>query len=247
MGESEAPRGTLGTVHNAALLLTLLSEGPSHHALTDLAERSGMSLPTLHRLLRSLLAAELVEQDPGSSRYGLGPQLPRLAERYLTRLPVTSAATPYLVDLRATTGATVTLVMLAGTDAVLADRLDGEDVGGVHRDASRVRPALETAAGRLLLAHADDTVWQEALATTTGGPGADDREEWRAAEIVRHVPAAPASRPEIATAIRAGNRVAAALGLSGPASQLTDEAIDQLYAPHLLRAAASTSRALGHA
>jgi DNA-binding IclR family transcriptional regulator len=41
--------------------------------------------------------------------------------------------------------------------------------------------------------------------------------------------------------------VAAAVGLSGPASQLTDEAIDQLYAPHLLRAAASISRALGYA
>ncbi|MEX2420935.1 MAG: helix-turn-helix domain-containing protein, partial [Actinomycetota bacterium] len=100
MADSEAPRGTLGTVHNAASLLTLLSEGPSHHALTELAERSGMSLPTLHRLLRSLVAAGLVEQDPPSSRYGLGPQLPRLAERYLERLPVTTAATPYLVDQR---------------------------------------------------------------------------------------------------------------------------------------------------
>ena len=247
MGESEAPRGTLGTVHNAALLLTLLSEGPAHHALTDLAERSGMSLPTLHRLLRSLLVARLVEQDPESLRYGLGPQLPRLAERFLARLPATSTATPYLVDLRATTGATVTLVMLAGTDAVFADRIDGEDVGGVHRDASRVRPALETAAGRLLLAHADDAVWKEALATTVDGPAIHDREEWRSAEIVRHTPPAPASWPEIATAIHAGSRVAAALGLSGPASQLTDEAIDQVYAPHLLRAATSISRALGHA
>lgn len=247
MGETEAPRGTLGTVHNAALLLTLLSEGPSHHALTDLAERSGMSLPTLHRLLRSLLVARLVEQDPESLRYGLGPQLPRLAERYLARLPATSAATPYLVDLRATTGATVTLVMLARTDAVFADRIDGEDVGGVHRDASRVRPALETAAGRLLLAHADDAVWKEALATTVDGPGIHEREEWRAAEVVRHTPSAPASWPEIATAIHAGSRVTAALGLSGPGSQLTDDAIDQVYVPHLLRAATSISRALGHA
>lgn len=247
MSEREAPRGTLGTVHNAALLLTLLSEGPSHHALTDLAERSGMSLPTLHRLLRSLVAAGLVEQDPASSRYGLGPQLPRLAERYLERLPVTSAATPYLVDLRATTGATVTLVTLAGTDAVLADRLDGEDVGGVHRDGARVRPALDSAAGRLLLAHADEEVWERAVAATVDGPGDDDREGWRTADLVRHVPPSPAARPEIATAVRSGERVTAALALTGPASQLTPEAVDALHAPHLLRAAASISRALGRA
>lgn len=247
MGERDAPRGTLGTVHNAASLLTLLSEGPSHHALTDLAERSGMSLPTLHRLLRSLVAAGLVEQDPSSSRYGLGPQLPRLAERYLERLPVTNAATPYLVDLRATTGATVTLVTLAETDAVLADRLDGEDVGGVHRDGSRVRPALDTAAGRLLLAHAPDEVWERAVAASIDGPGDDDRDGWRQADLVRHLPPSPAARPEIATAIRAGDRVTAALALSGPASQLTEDAIVALHAPHLLRAAASISRALGRA
>jgi IclR family transcriptional regulator, acetate operon repressor len=247
VAESETPRGTLGTVHNAAFLLTLLSDGPPHHALTDLAERSGMSLPTLHRLLRSLVAAGLVEQDPSSSRYGLGPQLPRLAERYLERLPVTTAATPYLVDLRATTGATVTLVTLAGTDAVLADRIDGEDVGGVHRDAVRVRPALETAAGRLLLAHADEERWQAATVATEDGPGPADRDGWRDTEVLRYVPPAPASRPEIATVVRAGDRVVAAVGLAGPASQLSDDAIDRLLGPHLLRAAASISRALGHA
>lgn len=247
VADSEAPRGTLGTVHNAALLLTLLSEGPAHHALTDLAERSGMSLPTLHRLLRSLVAAGLVEQDSASSRYGLGPQLPRLAERYLERLPVTSAATPYLVDLRATTGATVTLVTLAGTDAVLADRLDGEDVGGVHREGGRVRPALETAAGRLLLAHADEAVWDEALRGSADGPGHDDRDTWRKSDLIRHVPPSPAARPEIATPIRAGDRVTAALAIAGPASQLTDDAVDALHGPHLLRAAASISRVLGRA
>lgn len=247
MTESEAPRGTLGTVHNAALLLTLLSEGPPHHALTDLAERSGMSLPTLHRLLRSLVAAGLAEQDASSSRYGLGPQLPRLAERYLQRLPVATAATPYLVDLRVTTGATVSLATLAGTDTVLADRLDGEDVGGIHRDAGRVQPALETAAGRVLLAHAPLPVWHEALERSADGLGDDVRESWRAAELVRHVAPAPAARPEIASPIRAGDQVVAALALSGSAVQLTDEAIDQLHAPHLLRAAASISRVLGRA
>src|SRR4051812_39061984 len=58
-------RGTLGTVRNATTLLSLLAEGPAYNQLTDLAERSGMSLPTVHRLLRSLALAGLVEQDPG--------------------------------------------------------------------------------------------------------------------------------------------------------------------------------------
>ena len=85
MAEAELPRGTLGTVRNAATLLDLLSDGPAFQQLSDLAERSGLSLPTVHRLLRSLVAAGLVEQDPASSRYSLGSELVRLSERYLDR------------------------------------------------------------------------------------------------------------------------------------------------------------------
>ena len=76
--ESREARGSLGTVRNAVVLLELLGEGPAFQQLTDLAERSGMSVPTVHRLLRSLVLADLVEQDPRSSRYSLGPELVRL-------------------------------------------------------------------------------------------------------------------------------------------------------------------------
>src|SRR3990172_7635312 len=92
----EVPRGTLGTVRNATQLLRLLSQGPAYQQLTDLAERSGLSLPTVHRLLRSLVAAGLVEQDPASARYGLGSELVRLAERYVARLPIFHPISPYL-------------------------------------------------------------------------------------------------------------------------------------------------------
>ena len=92
--QADDHRGTLGTVRNATLLLALLAEGPAYNQLTDLAERSGMSLPTVHRLLRSLALAGLVEQDPRSSRYSLGPEIVRLSERYLDRLPTLRALSP---------------------------------------------------------------------------------------------------------------------------------------------------------
>src|SRR6266536_3132788 len=111
--QGEEQRGTLGTVRNATLLLSLLAEGPAYNQLTDLAERSGMSLPTVHRLLRSLALAGLVEQDPRSLRYSLGPEIVRLSERYLARLPVFRAIAPYLVELRNSTKATVLAAVLA--------------------------------------------------------------------------------------------------------------------------------------
>ena len=52
-------RGSLGTVRNAVVLLHLLADGAPYQHLTDLAERSGLSVPTVHRLLRSLSLAGL--------------------------------------------------------------------------------------------------------------------------------------------------------------------------------------------
>ena len=95
LGERDS-RGSLGTVRNAVTLLELLGEGPAYQHLTDLAERSGMSVPTVHRLLRSLVLADLVEQDPGSSRYSRGPELVRLSQPDHPRLPILGALAPFL-------------------------------------------------------------------------------------------------------------------------------------------------------
>jgi IclR family acetate operon transcriptional repressor len=162
-------RETLGTVRHAAQLFQLLSEGPSHHQLTDLAERSGMSLPTVHRLLRSLVAAGLVEQDPRSLRYGLGPELVLLAERYLERLPVLNALSPYLVELRNITKATVLVALLIGRSVVYADRIEGDAYGERFRESHRCHDALQTAAGRVLLANASPEAWAEAVERTPDG------------------------------------------------------------------------------
>src|SRR5256714_14886717 len=117
MGEGGAgahDRGTLGTMRNAAVLLQLLSEGPLQVPFTELSERSGLSPSTTHRLLRSLVLAGLVQQDPRTSRYSLGLHVVRLSESYLSRQPVLRALGPYLVELRTLTEATVLVELLVG-------------------------------------------------------------------------------------------------------------------------------------
>ena len=74
------PKGILGTVRNATLLLELLARGPAFQSVTALAEQSGLSIATAHRVLRSLAQAGLVRQSKRSLGYGLGPGLVRLSE-----------------------------------------------------------------------------------------------------------------------------------------------------------------------
>jgi IclR family acetate operon transcriptional repressor len=249
MQNDSAPegRGGLGTVRNAVLLLDLLSRGPAYQQLTDLAERSELSVPTVHRLLRSLVLADMVEQDPRSSRYGLGPELTRLSHAYLARLPILGALAPYLVQLRDQVGSTVHVEVLVRGQAVYIDRVDGDD-RGLYRDAHRVHPALATAGGRILAARADDEVWKSAweLASPEDQQEADrEREIWEhASHLVTSGPD-PTAPHEVAVPVLDGHgHAVAALAANLPPS--ADTAQIEAMAAHLRLAAAAAGRTLGH-
>lgn len=240
-----APRGTLGTVFNAARILNELATGPPYQQLTDLADSAQLSLPTAHRLLRSLVVADLVQQDPRTSRYGLGPELVRLSEQYLSRLPVIRAAGPYLGDLRNRTKGTVTLSILVGADVVHVDRIDGEDVGGVFRNPARLQTAVSCAAGHVLLAHAGTTDDRGGATAGDVTPSAEQLGEWRGApHVIRE--GQPMEMSEIAVPIHdASVRVVAALAVSGAPAAFSREVLERDVAPYLLRTAAAISGTLG--
>lgn len=247
VGEPSEPRGTLGTVRNAVLLLDLLTDGPAYQQLTDLAGRSGLSVPTVHRLLRSLVLADLVEQDPGSSRYSLGPEVARLSQRYLGRLPILGALSPYLVSLRDGLGATIHVSVLVRTTIVYVDRVDAAD-GGPYRDSHRVVEALSTASGRLLAARAPDDIWTQSL-KAYGGPLDDTpeslRRNWAGARHLLSPEVGMGAAGEVAVPVldAAGAPVAA---LAASVSRdVAPERVDEMAA-HLSRAATAAGRTLGH-
>lgn len=240
-------RGGLGTVRNAVVLLELLSRGSAYQQLTDLAERSGLTVPTVHRLLRSLVLADLVEQDPRSSRYGLGPELTRLSHQYLARLPILGALAPYLVQLRDQVGSTVHVEVLVRGEVVYIDRVDGDD-RGLYRDAHRVNPALATAGGRVLAARADDAVWKSAwqLSSPQNREEADrERDSWaQASHLVANGPE-PTAPQEVAVPVLDGQgRAVAALAANLPPGADADQIATM--AAHLRLAAAAAGRTLGN-
>jgi IclR family acetate operon transcriptional repressor len=247
MPEPGESRGTLGTVRNAVLLLDLLTDGPAYQQLTDLAERSGLSVPTVHRLLRSLVLADLVEQDTRSSRYSLGPEVTRLSQRYLGRLPILGALSPYLVSLRDTLDATIHVAVLVRSSVVYVDRIDAGD-GGPYRDSHRVLSALSTAAGRLLAARASDEVWRQCVKEYDGPPDPSPeqmREHWSGAAHLVTPTHEMGSGGEVAVPVldAAGSPVAA---LSASIARQVDEARVAEAAAHLVRAATAAGRTLGH-
>ncbi|MEO7131016.1 MAG: helix-turn-helix domain-containing protein [Dermatophilaceae bacterium] len=241
-------RGSLGTVRNAVTLLELLAEGPAHQHLSDLAERSQMSVPTVHRLLRSLVLSDLVEQDPRSSRYGLGPELVRLSHRYLARLPIIGAVAPYLTQLRDLVGGTILVQVMVRSALVTLDRVDGSEAG-LYRDAHAVRPPLSTASGRLLLARGGDAEWQTAL--EQADPAVRElaeasRAQWAGAPWLAVEGAAPGLPGHVAVALVDAHEVALATLVAVLPHDASDDTIAAV-AGHLTRAGSAAVRMLGNA
>ncbi|WP_218671200.1 IclR family transcriptional regulator [Microbispora sp. GKU 823] len=71
------------SVERAALILKVLGSGTPRLGVTEIAERVGLAKPTVHGLLRTLAACELVVQDPDTGKYALGPAVLQLGNAYL--------------------------------------------------------------------------------------------------------------------------------------------------------------------
>lgn len=241
-----APKGGLGTIRNATLLMDLLARSPYFHQLTDLAQQSGMTIPTVHRLLRSLVYAEYAVQDPATSRYGLGQAVTRLAVHQMSNNPILTALSPFMIGLRDQLGATIGVHVLIGDEAVCIDQAEAQDRGPFRRPL-RSAPALESAAGRILAAHAGDEVWETIRTGRTAEPGSgadmpSRRNDWRSAEHVVFESADPTASNEVAVPVRAADgTVVAALS-----ADLHPTADPHAVAASLLRTAVSCGRSISH-
>ncbi|MGH3326607.1 MAG: helix-turn-helix domain-containing protein, partial [Streptomycetales bacterium] len=87
------PANGVQSLTRAFELLERMADAGGEASLSDLSAGTGLPMPTIHRLVRTLVAEGYVRQVP-SRRYALGPRLIRLGET-ASRL-VGSWARPYL-------------------------------------------------------------------------------------------------------------------------------------------------------
>ena len=113
-----------GTVDKAVRVLEALHRASGPLSLAELSTRVHMPKPTLHRLLASLLAHDLVEQDP-ESRYGLGVGLVRLGLGALAVDPFVRVARPELERATRSFGETFFLVGARAGKLVVLDKVEG--------------------------------------------------------------------------------------------------------------------------
>mgnify|MGYP001191340794 CR=1 FL=1 len=144
-------RAGIEVLNRAVDLLTAFTEGPgSMLSLAEIARRTGLPKPTLHRLLAALDVLGLVEKTP--SGYQLGIRLFELGEHVPRKQKLREAALPFLQDLFEASHDTVHLAVLDGTDVVYLERIRGHKPINVASRVGGRLPAYCTGVGKALLA-----------------------------------------------------------------------------------------------
>ena len=136
--ESKSDVGVGAVSRLFAVLRSLGDTVEGGERVTQLAQRIGLSQPTTHRLLRSLMDEGMVEQDARSKRYRLSLEFFALAARAGNTGNLRELVRPALLRLSASLGDSLFLLARSGFDAICLDRSEGPfpirtftgDIGG---------------------------------------------------------------------------------------------------------------------
>jgi IclR family transcriptional regulator, KDG regulon repressor len=143
----------LSSVRNAARVLKAFLTREESIGVSELARRLGLGKSAVHRLLTTLVAEGLVEQDPHTGGYRLGIVVYELGEAVKVHLDLHAAAGPVLVQLREQTGESSQIGVLDGDEVVYVDRLESAHSLRLFTETGRRVPAHGTSSGKVLLAH----------------------------------------------------------------------------------------------
>ncbi len=182
-------------------LLLALAQEPVPMALKDLAARVDLSPSRAHTYLVSYGRLGLIEQDPVSHRYALGPAALQIGLACLHQLDAVRAATPVAEALAAQLGETVAIAVWANFGPTIVRMIDGAQPLHVNMRAGTVMSVSGTATGRAFaavlpvhkLAQAMSGPLGEALPAHRRSAGIAEAErariaaEWRAHGVTRAV------------------------------------------------------------
>ena len=145
--------GGVQSVDRAFELLEVLAEAGGELALSEIAASSALPLPTIHRLVRTLVNRGYVRQLP-SRRYALGPRLINLGERASGMLG--DWARPWLTDLVEALGETTNLSMIDGNRATYVAQVPSRHSMRMFTEVGRRVYLHCTGVGKALLAQRGD-------------------------------------------------------------------------------------------
>ncbi|PRX48355.1 IclR family transcriptional regulator [Prauserella shujinwangii] len=250
MAAERSAGGGVQSLKRAFDLLEHLADTGGEASLSELAATSGLPMPTIHRLIRTLVALGYVRQNT-NRRYALGARLIRLGEN--ASMQFGTWARPLLTDLVDEVGETANLAVLERDEVVYVAQVPSRHSMRMFTEVGRRLLPHGTGVGKAMLAQlpADEV---RALLSRTGMPAYTEHTYTDPDDFLRHLQRIAAQgyaldESEQELGVRcvavpvAGTPTPAAVSVSGPEGRLTKDAVSRI-APVVQHVAAQLSEQL---
>ncbi|ALG13050.1 IclR family transcriptional regulator [Kibdelosporangium phytohabitans] len=242
--------GGVQSLQRAFDLLEGLADAGGEASLSELATSSGLPMPTIHRLIRTLVALGYVRQHP-NRRYALGSRLIRLGENAGRQFG--TWARPLLADLVDEVGETANLAVLEHDEVVYVAQAPSRHSMRMFTEVGRRLLPHGTGVGKAMLSQMAPNDVRELL-KRTGMPAYTPNTFQDPELLLRHLAevttrgyAIDESEQELGVRCIAvpvkGTPSPAAISVSGPEGRLTDEIVPKV-APIVQRIAEAISETL---
>jgi IclR family acetate operon transcriptional repressor len=253
VAEQKAARdGSVQSLRRAFELLERLADTGGEASLSELAATSGLPMPTIHRLIRTLVALGYVRQNT-NRRYALGARLIRLGEN--ASMQFGTWARPLLAELVDEVGETANLAVLERDEVVYVAQVPSKHSMRMFTEVGRRVLPHGTGVGKAILSQLPPDE-ARALVLRTGMPAYTEHTVTDPDVLLRHLAkvgnqgyAIDESEQELGVRCVAapltGTPAPAAVSVSGPEGRLTKEAVSRI-APAVQRIAATLSAHLAN-
>ena len=150
--DSADKSGFVQSVTRALSLLELLAEDEEGYRLTDLAERSGLSPSTVHRLLTTMEQRRFVQFDQSDGMWHVGRQSFSVGAAFVRRRNFVAQTLPFLRRLRDQTRETANLAVADEGEIVVLVQVESREIVRAITRAGGRSPMTSSGMGKAIMA-----------------------------------------------------------------------------------------------
>jgi IclR family pca regulon transcriptional regulator len=258
-GGAQGPDYRVEALAKGLRILTLFTEQRPAWRVADMVTVSGMPMPTVYRVVKTLTAEGYLEHLP-SGEYRPGVRVLTLGSAALRSLDLVELATPRLRELAGATGETVNLCVLNDDRVLYLVRIRNSDLVTANVQVGSTLPAVHSSIGKLLLSYLDDADLQARIGPGSFGRGLGPNAKESLEELLAELPAIRAQHwatqdEELAYGLRsvaapvrdATGRVVAGANIAVQARDWSAQRIVRELRPQITRTCQGISGLLGYA
>lgn len=154
----------VSTLARGLQILRAFDESHVSLSLTDLVARTGLEKSSVQRMAHTLHLEGMLERDPKTRRFRPSHAWLQLAYAYYWSDPLIARALPKLIEFSQAKGETINLAQISGDHIIYSLRLPNQRTHFAASIVGRRLPALNTAAGRVILSTRSDSDIAQACA-----------------------------------------------------------------------------------